>query len=445
MKKLLLLFLIAGCAKTPIYKTDRNVTVSFQHVGVGTSANDHTGDPLRTAFIKQNSNWTLAENTFGNIYTESQTRNVINDTIEDRIDKAAPINTVAPIWADTIIYVATKSDLQNIIGSGGGGKFYYLSGITDVEGYPEAGDSTITHTDFIGKYVLFFREGNFQQRHPNNTQTDGYWFNNTLGRLTVKPIFAANEQIYVMATNTIVFQHLIAEGEGGSPPVTPSLLLDSLIAVWEFDETAGTNFNEEVGDFDGTGYNTTPNQPGKLGVSVKVGYKGAVVVPYASGLAVQADRLSLSAWFKLDTLPSVSGRTNRLITLWDNTHHITHALYVDTDNKVWGETVNTTDVVYYVTSAATVSVGTWYNAVFVCEGTGRTIKLYTNGTQAAGNSFSGTLHTFDGNITFGNQQNTYEHSFSGVIDQVVYWYQRLVPADIILLYNSGTGRAYPFN
>jgi hypothetical protein len=225
-------------------------------------------------------------------------------------------------------------------------------------------------------------------------------------------------------------------------------LLDSLIAVWEFDETAGNSFSEEVAGYTGTGYSTTPNQAGKLGVGVKLGYKGAVVVPYTSGLAVVGDRISFSAWFKIDTLPSTSVKNNFLINLHDNTYGTTHALYISyTDNKIWGQITNSdaTPLEYYVSSSTTVTTGVLHHAELVCEGNGRALSLYLDGTKSTGNVFSGTLHSFNGNITLGNDQNGYPTNLRGTLDQVGYWYQRLTPADVVLLYNSGTGRVYPFN
>jgi len=457
MKKLLLLFLIAGCAKTPIYKTDRNVTVSFQHVGVGTSANDHTGDPLRTAFIKQNSNWTLAENTFGNIYTESQTRSVINDTIEDRIEKAAPINDIAPVWAtDTVNApgsIMTFNQVQNLLGGGGGttGKFYYLSGITDVEGYPEAGDSTITHTDFIGKYVLFFREGNFQQQHPSNAPLygDGYWFSNTLGRLTVKPVFGAKEQLYVMATNTILFQHLIAEGEGGSPPATPSPLLDSLVAYWQLDETGGTTANELIGGYNGTLYGATAGIPGKLGLGVSFDATDAIVIPYNSALSPTGDKMSISLWFKADVLPSVAGHSMALFTLFDATTHNTSTVYVDSyDNKIYADFMNTDASEYYVSSTSAITVGPWYHVVGICKGDGKAVELYVGYGEAnfktTGNVFSGTLHTINSITCIGNDNIGYSRPLHGSIDDVGYWKSGHTETDVNLLFNGGDGRTHPF-
>ncbi len=369
-------------------------------------------------------------------YNGATILNATNNNTVDLVD-------VGFIKSDTVTTLATKHDLLNVEGGGGvSGKFYYLTGNIDDTGFPDAGDSSLLHTNFIGKHLTVFREGQLQAQHIDNTEQDGFRFNNLTGELIFRPVFGAGEQVELWATNTIEWEALTAEGDAGA---AESVLLDSLIAVWEFDETSGSTFNESVNNYDGTGYSVTPNQAGKLGVSVGINTSGAVVVPYNAGLATTGDRLSISVWFKLDVLPSVAGTSESLVTLWDNTYHITHRIYVFTDNKLWGQTTNTTESEYYVSSTATVTTGTWYHGVFVVDGTGRVLKIYLNNVATTGNAFSGTLHAFNGNITIGNQQNGYNQNVRGVVDQVVYSYQRYTVADVALLYNGGSGRAYPFN
>jgi hypothetical protein len=155
----------------------------------------------------------------------------------------------------------------------------------------------------------------------------------------------------------------------------------------------------------------------------------------------------MSAWFKIDTLPSVSVKNNFLINFHDETYGTTHAMYLSyTDNKLWGQITNAaaSPLEYYVSSAATITTGVWHQAELVCEGNGRALSLYLDGVKATGNVFAGTLHAFNGNITLGNDQNGYPTNLRGTLDQVGYWYQRLMPADIILLYVSGVGKAFPF-
>lgn len=359
------------------------------------------------------------------------------------LEDAGLLNTYAPIWADTTGVIATKTDILNIEGgSGVSGKFYYLSGNVDGSGFPDAGDSLLTHTNFIGKHLTVIREGQIQQQHTLNTTQDGFKFDNATGTITFRPILNTGEQLEIWSTNTIQWENLVAEGGGGE---AESVLLDSLIAYYSLDEISGTNANEQVGNFDGTIYSSTSGTAAKVGLGVTIGSTGAIVVPYAAGLASVSDKMSISLWVKTSTLPSVAGTPYRLFTLWDATTHIVHSVYIYTDNKIWASFMNTTADEYFVSSAGTVSNGTWYHIVAVCEGTGRTLKLYVNNVVSTGNAFSGTLHAFNHSAVIGNEQNGYGVWLRGIIDEVGYWYQRLVPTDVVLLYQSGSGRAYPFN
>ena len=347
------------------------------------------------------------------------------------------------VKTDTVTTLATKTDLLNIEGGGSvSGKFNYLTGNVDATGFPDAGDSSLLHTSFIGKHVTVFREGQLQAQHNDNTEQDGYRFNNLTGEIIFRPILGAGEQLEIWATNTIEWEALTAEGDAGA---AESVLLDSLIAYYPLDEPTGTTANEQVSSFNGTVYTATVGSAGKVGLAVTMGTNGAIVVPYAAGLLPQSDRMSVSLWVKTSTLPSVAGVSYRLFTLWDATTHITSSVYIYTDNKIWATFMNTSATEYFVSSAGTVSNDTWYHVVAVCEGAGRAVKLYVNNVLSTGNVFTGTLHAFDHSLVIGNEQNGYGVYLRGVIDEVGYWYQRLVTADVALLYQGGSGRAYPFN
>lgn len=62
MKKLFLYFIFASLS----------VVYGQEVINVGTSANDHTGDPLRTAFQKVNTNFASVYDSLGYIYTQAQ-------------------------------------------------------------------------------------------------------------------------------------------------------------------------------------------------------------------------------------------------------------------------------------------------------------------------------------------------------------------------------------
>ena len=215
MKKLLYLLLFIPFA----------LQAQTEVINVGTVANDGTGDKLRNAMIKINTNFSATRDSFGNIYREVQTRTLVNDSLTQLRADALELSSVGFVKSDTTTTLATKTDILNIEGGTGvSGKFYYLSGNVDDTGFPNSGDSTLLHTSFIGKHITVFREGQLQAQHNDNTDQDGFWMNNLTGELTFRPVLSAGEQLELWATNTIEWEALTAEGDAGA---AESVLLDS--------------------------------------------------------------------------------------------------------------------------------------------------------------------------------------------------------------------------
>ena len=185
--------------------------------------------------------------------TTSSIQNQFNDTTSLSVSIANP-----PV--STIIQTQIDASLASY-GGGASGKFYYLKGRIGVtDGFPVAGDSTLMHSNFTGKHITVFREGQLQHQNTDNTKTDGYWFNNTTGTATFRPVLAVNEQLEIWATNTIQWEALSGED------ATPSTLLTGLRAGWKLDETAGTSVADVSGVYPGVTTGLV-NQSGKFGVA----------------------------------------------------------------------------------------------------------------------------------------------------------------------------------
>ena len=87
-----------------------------QVINVGTVANDGTGDPLRTAMQKVNTNFSAVRDSFGNIYREPQTRTVINDSLDQLRADAVELEDYAWMKADTAEApgnIVTQEQLQD--------------------------------------------------------------------------------------------------------------------------------------------------------------------------------------------------------------------------------------------------------------------------------------------------------------------------------------------
>lgn len=92
-------------------------------INVGTTANDGTGDKLRNAMIKINTNFSAVRDSFGNIYTEAQSVELVNDSLDQLRLDAIPIGDVlGDAWHEEDLifrryeadhYVATWGDDGN--------------------------------------------------------------------------------------------------------------------------------------------------------------------------------------------------------------------------------------------------------------------------------------------------------------------------------------------
>lgn len=386
---------------------------------------------------------------YGNIFkVYSGDTRIYDDTL---LTGAALINTVAPIWAtDTANApgsIITYNQLQSFVGGGGTiGKYYEVSGRVGGLGFPSAGDSTDYHSSWIGRKLIVTREGNEQQQHADNTEEDGFWFDNVTGIVTFRPVLADGEQLIYRATNTIQYESMVAEGGGGE---AESVLLDSLVAYWQLNEPSGTIATELIGGYNGTLYGATAGVAGKLGLGVSFDATDAIVIPYNSALSPTGDKMSIALWFKADVLPSVAGHSMALFTLFDATTHNTSTVYVDSyDNKIYADFMNTTASEYIVNSTSAIIVGTWYHVVGICKGNGKAVELYVGYGEAnfktTGNVFSGTLHTINSITAIGNDNIGYSRPSHGIIDDVGYWSSGHTEADVNLLFNGGDGRTHPF-
>jgi hypothetical protein len=426
-----------------------------QTVNVGVTANDHSGDPLRTAFQKVNTNFSAVRDSFGNIYREVQSRKLVNDSLNAVRAAAQSIGNIAWMKTDTAYThknVISFDQLMNYVGGGAIG-MYELKGIVDTTtGMPAAGDSLIINTGFIAHpHVLVYRAGVLQYFNSGRSvnvpkRANAYVFNQATGTITVKPVFATGEKVIVHAFDPIVWNSLTPEGgSGGGGGGGASPLLDSLVAVWKLDNMGGTLVTESVSGYNGQAYGATLGDAGKIGLGATFTATNSIIVPYNVALSPTGDRMSISLWYKPSALASVTGHALNLWTSYDATSHVTQNISVDNANDyIYCDFMNTTGTEYLAHNVTPIVAGSWYHIVAVCDGATRPVKVYVNDVAFAGNTFSGTLHTTDDVTVIGNQNQGYSQNALGVIDDVVLSRQRFTKEDVALLWAGGVGNTWPW-
>lgn len=425
MKKILILLIAAifiqSCSQRVYQGKHRYVPIN-----IGTTANDGTGDPLRTMAQKTNAGFAEVADSLGNIYTEAQTRNVISDTIIARIAAGATLSDYAWLKTDTVYgqaeQIVTQTQLSNFEGGGSGTSWQELEMIIgSTTGAPASGDTTFTQSGFAGKHIELYRDGLRQYQNSTATNTrEGFRFNNFTGALTVLPSFASGEVVTMTIDEPISQTNLSVEGQ-------ESALADSLLAFWNLDETSGIIANDAVGSLDGTATGVTVNQTGQFGKAFLFGGAGNVSMGASATLRPQTH--SISFWVNT-TQASTAGLVSNWV--WA-TEYYGYAVSMLAGGTVEYNIRFTDDTYVTATSTATINNGSWHN--IICTWDGATARLYIDGV-AAGTDTEGSTKTiqYASGCAFRlGDRNEGDLPLTGTIDAVGIWTQVLNTADRVEL------------
>lgn len=284
-------------------------SITLQDVNVGASANDHTGDPIRTAFQKGNSNNTIIENAFANTYTVAdingflalkanlasptfsgtvkigadtaatkadarangislaQSGALYRDSTNLRVTNAYNLTSLSPVKPDSNQYdgYITRAYFETYGGGGGGGTGGYewtswIVGTTS--GAPANADTSFTISEFAGDRIELYRgtTADLHEQWLNETATNGktgYRYNSS-GIIVVRPAWSTGDRAYLRAVPSGYTTKITLAGGG-------STLLTNLVEGWKLDEPSGTTAFGVNSTYNGTIYGATVNSVGKFG------------------------------------------------------------------------------------------------------------------------------------------------------------------------------------
>ena len=377
------------------------------------------------------------------VASQAYARGAINDTMTARMATA----TVGLAAADTNSYggPTTRTFVESLLGSGSGlsaQRLPFIIGVTT--GAPAASDSTVVHSEFDGKHIDIYRDGAKQYQNFTATNTvEGFRVSGST--ITVNPAWQANEQVLVDIIEPILWSYLSLSGQ-------ESALLDGLNGYWKLDESSGTIAVDATGTENGS-TTATVNVVGKLGRAYEYDAASDItIIPYNTNVTPKGTAFSVSIWFNIDSLPTVTGRGNYLMQIGHNASpYLCHSIEVDNaDNKITVRSTNASETLFEVRSTSAISVDTWYHLVFINAGDGKDLKIYINGTDVTASTVTFTGTIFEGlatnNINFGNSYSGAPSSyFDGTLDSPAIWGRALTSGEVTILYNSTNGLTYPFN
>ena len=250
------------------------------------------------------------------------------------------------------------------------------------------------------------------------------------------------------------FYHDTAGADAKASP-----LCHGLAELWNFEEGSDS---DRFGVFktpllEPSGVNV-PSAAGRLGNGIDLESSGAQDT-FTGFVNLGGAPYTIAAWVKLEDLPVNVGDRMTIVS-WDTDNVPGPHLYVERFSTgpsyracLANKETETTSSVALCFSAMGLISGNWHLIVagespyFV--GKSRLFVSLDGGTittSATAYYTSPGIHILDvGTRRTKISGATFQNRFDGVIDQLAFWKRAFSQTDVNLLYNSGSGRAYPFD
>lgn len=213
----------------------------------------------------------------------------------------------------------------------------------------------------------------------------------------------------------------------------PFLLTDNIIAYYKLDgnsnDATGNGHNGTDTSMTYSATNAVINTAGQFSGSGKI-----LVADHADFDGTTA--VTMAAWVKFSSL------TSQQIIFSKSNAGGTAYMYLakNAGNKI---TASVDTEAHSIVGGTTIGTSTKYFCVVTYDGA--TLKLYLNGASDATNvSYAGALTPGTGSVAIGELGDLNTQYTSGTIDEVGWWSRALSSTEITQLYNSGSGRQYPF-
>lgn len=195
------------------------------------------------------------------------------------------------------------------------------------------------------------------------------------------------------------------------------------------------SFLDSVGSVNGVITNATYTSSGKINGAYQYNNDSYVTLGTGSDLPGTGD-YSITGWFYLDTLDD----WNQIITKSKQAYDsFQYEVRVKPDNKLQYIIGYTDNSFEDVETTESLTSGQWY--FFVATVNGSSMKLYVNGTLKDSDTLTKTRATTTQAPVIGSRDSadTPDTFFDGRIDEVSYYNRTLSPAEVMELYNSGSG------
>ena len=238
---------------------------------------------------------------------------------------------------------------------------------------------------------------------------------------------------------------ILLVGVGQPPTVAGSTLLNNLISYWTLDEASGTRA-DSVGGNTLTDNNTVTSIAGVVSNAAVFTRANSEYLSHVSNAALQTGDISftVATWFRKDSCASGSGehvlgskygasKEWLLYSGFWNGNQCNVLLAVSSDGTTFNSQVEKTGV----------SGTAWHFVVAWHDATANTINVQVDNGTVASQAYSSGLTATSEDFALGKQYDVGEY-LNGRLDEFGFWKRTLTAAEKTCLYNSGSGRTYPF-
>jgi len=441
MKKLLfLLVIITACQRDIVPVKSRSASVSLTDVNIGTTANDGTGDPLRTAFQKVNANNALIEAAFATTSTTTEVRGIVNDSLDALKAAALPatsyfwekVDTVGGSGEDVLVTATGLADAIAEVEVGGTStgitkSLEFIVGTT--EGAPGNGDSTVYHTAFVDKHTYVYRgtTADLHRQHYNATARNGitgYRMSNDT--VIVRPAFSTGDRVAIQPIDSIEFLTFRTNS-----------LLNGLMAYWKLDDS-GSTAEDAHSTNDGTiSAGVTTGETGVIGDAFK--FNGTSSNVFFGTACRPTTGLSISLWFNIANITSGGDQ-------W----FVGNGVYSTNWCGYW-VSINTTGNINFRLGTNTATLldktyesglddGTWHHVACTWDGTNA--YIYVDNVKSTATAYSTDIvYVTACRLRMGSNAYADGTFYGGLLDEVAIYNRALTDAEVEDLYGE---LAYPF-
>lgn len=224
-------------------------------------------------------------------------------------------------------------------------------------------------------------------------------------------------------------------------PTGAASLLSGLGGYWRLNGDATDSLGVSNGVIQGSGGSWGA---GQLGQSFHTGGLARINVGNAAVLK-PTTALSVAGWFWFS---STLGSNARIASDWHQSVAQDRWIFISLDGASLDFYLSISDGGYQVknfgTIGTTIPLDQWVHLAGVWSA-GTEISAYRNGdlVDSTGAHAGTTLYAGAGNVCFGLQEET-GAGMNGRIDEIGLWSRALTPSEVTYLYNTGSGRTFPF-